>query len=99
MIMCVCLTSHQQLRSYGDGGGGGGGGGGGESWLNVLSARLDKLRIEPAIPGLPGDLFSTTPQQILCILFRECVQARLSLVSASNQAGQSLHCAHLSFSF
>ena len=40
-LVCLCLTSYQQLRSYGD-----------RPWLKVSSDRLVKPGIEPAIPGL-----------------------------------------------
>ena len=40
----LCFTSHQQLRSYGDG-----------SQLNVSSDRLEKPRIEPTSPDLQGE--------------------------------------------
>ena len=42
--LCLCFTSHQQLRSYGDG-----------SQLNVSSDRLEKPRIEPTSPDLQGE--------------------------------------------
>ena len=43
MLLCLCLTSHQHLRSYGD-----------RPWLKVSSDRLVKPGIEPATPGLQG---------------------------------------------
>ena len=43
MIYCLCLTSHQQLKSYGD-----------RPQLKVSSDRLVKQEIEPETPGFQG---------------------------------------------
>ena len=55
-FVCLCLTSHQQLRSYGEGHG-----------LNfeVLSDRLEKPGIESVTPVFKVNDLSTTPQQFL----------------------------------
>ena len=45
-LLCLCLRSHQQLRSYGDG-----------PRLKVSSGRLVKPAIEPVTPGLQGKRF------------------------------------------
>ena len=44
LLLCLCLTSHHQLRSYGD-----------ERRLKVSSDRLVKPTVEPASPGLEGE--------------------------------------------
>ena len=41
--MCLCLTSHQQLCSYGDG-----------TTTYVSTLNTDEARNQPAIPGLQG---------------------------------------------
>ena len=46
LCVCLCLTSYQQLRSYGDG-----------ATAYVSSDRLVKLGVEPATPGLQGKWF------------------------------------------
>ena len=46
-LLCLCLTSHQQLRSYGDG-----------PRLKFSSDRLTKPGIGPATPGLQGKWFT-----------------------------------------
>ena len=46
LLLCLCLTSHQQLRSYGDG-----------ATSKSLIDRLVKPGIEPATPGLQGKRF------------------------------------------
>ena len=46
LLLCLCFTSYQQLRSYGDG-----------PRLKVSSDRLVKLGIEHVTPGLQGKRF------------------------------------------
>ena len=60
-LLCLCLTFHQQLRSYGDG-----------PQLKVSSDRLVKPGIEPAAPGLQGKRFIhyTTAPPIVQILMK-----------------------------
>ena len=53
-VVCLCLTSHQQLRSYGDGG------------HRLRSYRLDKPGSSlQSLVNKAGDL-STTQQRLLC---------------------------------
>ena len=44
--MCLCLTSHQQPRSYGNG-----------AMALSSSDRLEKPMVEPATTGLQGEWF------------------------------------------
>ena len=61
LLLCLCLTSYQQLRSYGD-----------RPPLQVSSHRLVKPGIKPGIPGLHGEWFihytTTAPTCILNLL-------------------------------
>ena len=58
-LLCLCLTSNQQLRSYGDG-----------PQLNISSDRLVKPRIEPATPGLQGKWFIHYTRLLICLSSR-----------------------------